>query len=157
MRCVVGRRAAYGDVHVLTLIARSILLQIDAGVGSNGTAEVGAALVADCFRALGPDHAVTVTAELDHAFACFRAGDAASAHIPARTSLAHHERCFGPEYPTTLAARSLLAQVLAASGARTEAAEQMEQVLLGRSRALGTEHPWTRTARRLLSEYQEEP
>jgi hypothetical protein len=155
LRCVTGRRAAFGDVHVQTLIARSVLLQIDAGVGPNGTAEAGAALVADCARALGPDHPVTVTAELDHAFACFRAGDPAGALTPARRALADHERRFGPEYPTALAARSLLAQVLAASGARTEAAEQMERVLLGRNRSLGAEHPWTRTAQRLLSEYQE--
>jgi hypothetical protein len=156
LRCVAGRRKVFGDAHVLTLIARSVLLQIDAGIGPNGSAEAGAALVADCVRVLEPDHPVTVAAELDHAFACFRGGDPASALPLAQRALHDQERRFGPEYPTALAARSLVAQVLAATGARTEAAAQMGQVWSGRTLALGADHPWTLFAQRLLSEYQED-
>ncbi|MFD4032070.1 tetratricopeptide repeat protein [Streptomyces sp. NPDC058637] len=153
-RAVAGRAALLGPWHPLTLEARACLLELPPGPDLDREALAGTDLVADCRRELGPDHPITLSADLNCAGALLNTGKHAEALLSARRALAAHERRFGTRYPITLAARSLLSNVLHAVGEDREAIEQAEIVRKWRERVLGPEHPWTRAIRDKLARYR---
>ncbi|MFJ3532904.1 tetratricopeptide repeat protein [Streptomyces sp. NPDC090132] len=153
-RAVAGRAALLGPWHPLTLEARACLLELPPGPDLDREALAGTDLVADCLRELGPDHPITLSADLNCAGALLGAGMHAEALLSSRRALAAHERRFGAEYPITLAARSLLSNVLNTVGEHREAIEQAEVVREWRERVLGPEHPWTRGIRDKLRRYR---
>ncbi|MEU9145970.1 tetratricopeptide repeat protein [Streptomyces sp. NPDC048349] len=145
-RVIEGRTAVLGPVHPQTLRARYILLELVRGPELARELEGAPALVRQCIDAMGPDHTITMGAELNHANALFYAGRPADALPLARRAFAAAEARYGPDYQITLASRSLFALTLAGVGAFPEAIEQMETVLEKRTRVLGPDHPWTRDA-----------
>ncbi|MFI2354589.1 tetratricopeptide repeat protein [Streptomyces anulatus] len=153
-RAVAGRAALLGPWHPLTLEARACLLELPPGPDLDREALAGPDVVADCRRELGPDHPITLSADLNCAGALLNTGKHAEALLSARRALAAHERRFGARYPITLAARSLLSNVLHAVGEDREAIEQAEIVRKWRERVLGPEHPWTRGIRDKLGRYR---
>ncbi|MFJ8641923.1 tetratricopeptide repeat protein [Streptomyces sp. NPDC093610] len=153
-RAVAGRAALLGPWHPLTLEARACLLELPPGPDLDREARAGTDVVADCRRELGPDHPITLSADLNCAGALLNTGKHAEALLSARRALAAHERRFGARYPITLAARSLLSNVLHAVGEDREAIEQAEIVRKWRERVLGPEHPWTRGIRAKLVRYR---
>ncbi|MFD7972384.1 tetratricopeptide repeat protein [Streptomyces clavifer] len=153
-RAVAGRAELLGPWHPLTLEARACLLELPPGPDLDREALAGTDLVADCRRELGPDHPITLSADLNCAGALLNTGKHAEALLSARRALAAHERRFGTRYPITLAARSLLSNVLHAVGEDREAIEQAEIVRKWRERVLGPEHPWTRAIRDKLARYR---
>ncbi|WP_406492791.1 tetratricopeptide repeat protein [Streptomyces sp. NBC_00846] len=153
-RAVAGRAALLGPWHPLTLEARACLLELPPGPDLDREALAGPDVVADCRRELGPDHPITLSADLNCAGALLNTGKHAEALLLARRALAAHERRFGARYPITLAARSLLSNVLHAVGEDREAIEQAEIVRKWRERVLGPEHPWTRGIRYKLGRYR---
>ncbi|MFJ5843498.1 tetratricopeptide repeat protein [Streptomyces sp. NPDC092903] len=153
-RAVAGRAGLLGPWHPLTLEARACLLELPPGPDLDREALAGTDLVADCIRELGPDHPVTLAADLNCAGALLGAGMHAEALLSSRRALAAHERRFGAEYPITLAARSLLSNVLNTVGEHREAIEQAEVVREWRERVLGPEHLWTRGIRDKLRRYR---
>ncbi|MGR4880129.1 tetratricopeptide repeat protein [Streptomyces sp. LARHCF249] len=142
-RAAEGRTALLGPVHPQTLRARYILLEIVRGAELARELEGAPALVQQCADTMGPDHTITMGAELNYANALFYAGRPTEALPLARRAFTAAERRYGPDYPITLASRSLLALTLAGAGAFPEAIEQMEAVLEKRTRVLGPDHPWT--------------
>ncbi|MFI8433005.1 tetratricopeptide repeat protein [Streptomyces sp. NPDC079020] len=153
-RTVAGRTAVLGPWHPLTLEARACLLELPPGPELDREALTGTDLVADCCRELGPDHPITLSAELNCAGALLNTGRHSEALLSARRALAAHEHRFGTGYPITLAARSLLSSVLHAVGEDREAIEQAEVVREWRERVLGPEHPWTTVIRDKLGRYR---
>lgn len=153
-RAVAGRAALLGPWHPLTLEARACLLELPPGPDLDREALAGTDLVADCRRELGPDHPITLSADLNCAGALLNTGKHAEALLSARRALAAHERRFGAHYPITLSARSLLSNVLHTVGEDREAIEQAEVVREWRERVLGPEHPWTRGIRDKLGRYR---
>ncbi|WP_371629322.1 tetratricopeptide repeat protein [Streptomyces sp. NBC_00341] len=153
-RAVAGRAALLGPRHPLTLEARACLLELPPGPDLDHEALAGTDLVADCRRELGPDHPITLSADLNCAGALLNTGKHAEALLSARRALAAHERRFGADYPITLSARSLLSNVLNTVGEHREAIEQAEVVREWRERVLGPEHPWTRGIRDKLRRYR---
>ncbi|WP_326662847.1 tetratricopeptide repeat protein [Streptomyces sp. NBC_00385] len=153
-RAVAGRAALLGPWHPLALEARACLLELPPGPDLDREALAGPDVVADCRRELGPDHPITLSADLNCAGALLNTGKHAEALLSARRALAAHERRFGARYPITLAARSLLSNVLHAVGEDREAIEQAEIVRKWRERVLGPEHPWTRGIRDKLGRYR---
>ncbi|MEV0493262.1 tetratricopeptide repeat protein [Streptomyces atratus] len=153
-RAVAGRAALLGPWHPLTLEARACLLELPPGPDLDREALAGTDLVADCRRELGPDHPITLSADLNCAGALLNTGKHSEALLSARRALAAHEHRFGTGYPITLAARSLLSNVLHTVGEDREAIEQAEVVREWRERVLGPEHPWTRGIRDKLVRYR---
>lgn len=153
-RAVAGRAALLGPWHPLTLEARACLLELPPGPDLDREALAGTDLVADCRRELGPDHPITLSADLNCAGALLNTGKHSEALLSARRALAAHEHRFGTGYPITLAARSLLSNVLHAVGEDREAIEQAEVVREWRERVLGPEHPWTTVIRDKLGRYR---
>ncbi|MFE4799135.1 tetratricopeptide repeat protein [Streptomyces sp. NPDC056708] len=153
-RAVAGRAALLGPWHPLTLEARACLLELPPGPDLDREALAGTDLVADCRRELGPDHPITLSADLNCAGALLNTGKHSEALLSARRALSAHEHRFGTGYPITLAARSLLSNVLHAVGEDREAIEQAEVVREWRERVLGPEHPWTRGIRDKLVRYR---
>ncbi|MEV4972775.1 tetratricopeptide repeat protein [Streptomyces scopuliridis] len=153
-RAASGRAARLDPSHPLTLEARACLLELPPGAELDEEAPAGPGLVTACRRELGPDHPITLSAELNCAHALFNTGKPAEALPLARRALAAHELRYGAEYPITMASRSLLSSVLAALGELPEAVEQIESVIEGRERVLGPSHPWTLVAREKLATYR---
>ncbi|MGW5423780.1 tetratricopeptide repeat protein [Streptomyces sp. NPDC003943] len=154
-RAVLGRSEQLGPFHPLTLLVRAHLLEVLPGPELDAEAPAGPLLLADCLRELGPDHQITMVAQLDCAYALFFTGHRAEALPLAREALAAHERHYGADYPIALAARHLLATVLAANGERAEAIAQLARVVDGRERVLGPEHPFAVQAREDLVRHRE--
>ncbi|MFD7120373.1 tetratricopeptide repeat protein [Streptomyces sp. NPDC059922] len=154
-RAARGRTARLGPWHPLTLEARACLLELPPGAELEEEATGGPGVVAACRRELGPDHPITLSAELNCALALFNTGEPTEALPLARRALAAHELRYGAEYPITMASRSLLSSVLAALGEYSEAVEQIETVIEGRERVLGPSHPWTLVAREKLATYRD--
>ncbi|MFC1411415.1 tetratricopeptide repeat protein [Streptacidiphilus sp. N1-12] len=142
-RTIAGREELLGPEHPVTLIARAIALESCSVTELNRHLPAGRTLVETCRTELGPDHAITLMAELDYAYALRTTGHVEEALPQARWSFEAHERMFGAEHPISLSARTLLAQTLDDAGAREEALRQAEMVLRGRVRVLGQHHPWT--------------
>ncbi|MGW0782135.1 tetratricopeptide repeat protein [Streptomyces sp. NPDC002913] len=153
-RAAVRRAEVLGPFHPLTLLSRTKLLEVQPGPELDVEASAGPDLVAVCHRELGPEHQITLAAELNCAYALFFTGRTAEALPRARRALAAHEQSYGTEYPITLAARNLLSNILAAVGELTEAIKQMEIVVECRERVLGPMHPWTVGARDELDEHR---
>ncbi|MEV6422899.1 tetratricopeptide repeat protein [Streptomyces sp. NPDC051662] len=154
-RAARGRTALLGPSHPLTLEARACLLELPPGAELDEEAPEGPGVVADCRRELGPDHPITLSAELNCAHALLNTGRPVEALPLARRALAAHELRYGAEYPITMASRSLLGGVLAALGELSEAVEQIQTVIEGRERVLGPSHPWTVVAREKLATYRD--
>jgi tetratricopeptide (TPR) repeat protein len=154
-RAITGRAETLGPFHPLTLLARAHPLEVQPGPELDTEAPAGPGLVADCQRELGPDHQVTLAAELNCAYALLYTSQTVEALPRARKALAAHEQHYGPDYPITLAARNLLSNVLAAAGEYAEAVEQMQMVVEGRERVLGPNHPWTLAAKEGVAKHQQ--
>ncbi|MBZ4015897.1 tetratricopeptide repeat protein, partial [Streptomyces purpurogeneiscleroticus] len=140
-RAVAGRTEVLGPDHPLTLLARAFLLDVPTGPELASEADHATALVADCHRVLGPDHAITASCEASCARGLFYAGRPHEALPAARSAVALAERLYGPDYWLTLNTRSLLSSVLDALGESAEAIEHGEAVVAGRARTLGPTHP----------------
>ncbi|MFI8995679.1 tetratricopeptide repeat protein [Streptomyces sp. NPDC053542] len=147
-RAAQGRTEVLGPLHPLTLVARASVVEIAEDLAA------GRLLAEDCRREFGADHPLTLTADLDYAFALTQAGQSAEALPIAREAFAGHERVFGPTYPVTLACRALLSRVLDEVGLRAEALEHAEAVVDGRMEVLGPEHPWTRISQERLARFR---
>ncbi|MFI7353664.1 tetratricopeptide repeat protein [Streptomyces avidinii] len=155
-RTAAGRAAALGRWHPLTLEAKACLLELPPGPELEREAGAGPALVDDCTRALGTQHPITLSAELNCAHALFNTGRPDAALPRARRSVTQHASRYGADYPITLSARSLLGSTLSALGQNDEAIEQMKIVVTGRERVLGPTHPWTVIAKKKLTDYLRE-
>jgi Tetratricopeptide repeat len=77
---------------------------------------VGAPLLQDAERVLGPDHPSTLTARGNLANAYAAAGRAGKAIPLHQQALADRERVLGPDHPGTLASRNNLARRLPGDG-----------------------------------------
>jgi tetratricopeptide (TPR) repeat protein len=153
-RAIAGRTEMLGSVHLSTLAARLYILEYVTGPELDEEVAMGQTLLADCHRAAGEQHSITLTAELDQADLLRRAGRAAEALPCAREAFAAHEQRYGSLYPITLAARSLLSTVLSELGQYAEAIEHAEAVVEGRTRVLGASHPWTLLSQKSLGRYR---
>ncbi|CAM5580721.1 ATP/GTP-binding protein [Streptomyces tanashiensis] len=159
-RAARGREETLGRSHPLTLIARKYILETagrpeaDALPDRDEILATGPAVIADCIRATGEDHPMTLGAELNYAFALSAMGRPAEALPHARRALTGYERLFTPDYPLLLNARQNLSVALHALGRHAEAIEQGEILVDGRIRVLGPAHPWTVHAEELLHEYR---
>ncbi|MGW7515021.1 tetratricopeptide repeat protein [Streptomyces sp. NPDC054796] len=149
-----GYAEALGPMHPRTLLVRTVELEVCTGAELEEAAARGPALLDDCRRELGPDHTITLVAELNYAHALYATGQLAEALPRVRAACAAYERSYGPEFPVTLSARTLLGLTLFATGEREEAIAHMAAVLEGRERVLGAEHPFTAMAREKLAEYR---
>lgn len=153
---VEGRARQLGESHPLTLLARSATLESHSTDVLNAALSGADQLVRDCHQEMGQDHAITLMAELNHAYALFTTGRSDLALPQARRTIMAHERRYGADHPMTLASRHLLAQVLAATGSLEEAVRQAERVRDDRIRILGPEHPWTQGAAQLVAEFHDQ-
>ncbi|MFJ5224112.1 tetratricopeptide repeat protein [Streptomyces sp. NPDC088400] len=153
-RAMTGRTEVLGSVHPLTLVARTYLLEVAPGPELDEEVAMGQTLVADCHRAAGEQHSITLAAELNQADLLRRAGQAAEALPGARRAFTAHEQHYGTEYPITLAARTLLSIVLSELGQYAEAIEHAEAVVEGQTRVLGASHPWTLASQKRLGQYR---
>jgi len=116
---------------------------------------VGAPLLRDAERVLGPDHPDTLTSRNNLANAYQAAGRAAEAIPLHEQTLAALERLLGPDRPDTLGSRNNLAAAYAEAGRAAEAIRLFEQTLADRERVLGPDHPSTlRSRNNLASAYQ---
>ncbi|WP_030259701.1 tetratricopeptide repeat protein [Streptomyces violens] len=149
-RAAAGRASLLGPTHPLTLLAKLPLL----ARGDLPESE-WASFVEDCRQELGPDHGITLSAVLDHAYALLSSGQPHEALPVAREAAAELERCCGPDYPLTLNARTTLSRTLHAAGKRMEAIEQMKAVVEARTRVLGPKHPWTLLVQNDLARYRD--
>ncbi|MGP3683691.1 tetratricopeptide repeat protein [Streptomyces sp. IBSNAI002] len=142
-RAVDGRIEVLGPLHPVTLRARYIILELLRGPELARETEGAPALIRECAETMGPDHTITMGAELNYANALYYAGRPGEALPLARRAFEAAHRRYGPEYQITLASRSLLALALAGVGAFPEAIAHMEAVAEQRGRVLGPDHPWT--------------
>ena len=116
---------------------------------------LGARLLADRERVLGPDHPDTLTARNNLANAYRAVGRADEAITLHEQTLADRERVQGPDHPDTLSSRNNLANAYLAAGRADEAFALREQTLADRERVQGPDHPDTLTARdNLAAAYQ---
>ncbi|WP_251065700.1 tetratricopeptide repeat protein [Streptomyces sp. ISL-44] len=145
-RSLEGWTEVLGPLHPVTLRARYIILELLRGPDLDRAIEGAPALIRECADTTGPDHTITMMAQLNYANALFYAGRPAAALPPARQAFAAAERRYGSDYQITLASRSLLALTLAGVGEFPEAIELMEVVVEKRTRILGPDHGWTRNS-----------
>jgi tetratricopeptide (TPR) repeat protein len=104
-------------------------------------------LAAECERALGTDHPVTLTSRSNLAYAYQRAGRLDEAIPVYEQVLADRERVLGADHPRTLASRNNLAGAYQSAGRLGEAIPRQEKALADRERVLGADHPDTLTSR----------
>ncbi|MFD4241789.1 tetratricopeptide repeat protein [Streptomyces sp. NPDC058525] len=142
-RAVDGRIEVLGPLHPVTLRARYIILELLRGPELAREIEGAPAVLRECAETMGPDHTITMGAELSYANALYYAGRPAEALPLARRAFEAARRSYGPEYQITLASRSLFALTLAGVGEFPEAIAHMEAVVEQRGRVLGPDHPWT--------------
>ncbi|WP_151770079.1 tetratricopeptide repeat protein [Streptomyces abyssomicinicus] len=159
-RAVRGREESLGASHPLSLLARVILLELAAAPELAGLPErdeliaTGPALIADCHAALGPEHPVTLGAELNHAYVLNSVGRAEEALPPIRHALAVYGARLTEQHPWALSARRTFAIALGLLGRYDEAIPTMETVVEGRVRMLGPTHPWTLEDEETLAGYR---
>jgi hypothetical protein len=110
---------------------------------------------------LGPDHADTLAAATELAFAYRDRGHLADARALVEDTLTRRQRVHGEDHPDTLRSASDLAVILAETGEYQAARELAEDTLARQRQILGTDHPDTlKTASNLaatlnsLGEYQ---
>ncbi|MET9463825.1 tetratricopeptide repeat protein [Streptomyces sp. NPDC006544] len=142
-RALESRIEVLGPVHPMTLRSRYLMLEFLRGPALVREIEDAATLIRECSDTMGPDHTITMGAEVNYANALYYAGRPAEALPFARRAFTTAERRYGPDYQVTLASRSLFALALAGTGAFPEAITHMEAVVEQRGRILGPDHPWT--------------
>jgi tetratricopeptide (TPR) repeat protein len=161
-RAVVGRGERFGPSHPLTLVARSILLELAAAPEAAGLPEreeiiaTGPALIADADAALGADHQITIGSELNYAYVLSSVGRPQEALPHIRRVLAASERRYSQGHPALLNARRTYAVVLGSLGRYREAIEELDLLVGERVRMLGPTHPWTLQDEELLARYRSE-
>ncbi|MET8972526.1 tetratricopeptide repeat protein [Streptomyces hydrogenans] len=159
-RAVRGREETLGASHPLTLIARKYLLEMAGHPEAaslpdrNEILATGPAVIADCRRASGEEHPMTLGAELTYAYVLVAVERSAEALPYAQRALSGYGRLLAPDYPLVLNSRQTLSAALHALGRHAEAVEQGELLVDGRTRVLGLEHPWTVNAEALLRRYR---
>jgi TIR domain/Tetratricopeptide repeat/NB-ARC domain len=142
------------------LAARALLYLLRRG--DSVTAEnLGTALHRQWAERLGPDHADTLAAATELAFAYRDRGHLAETRALVEDTLARRRRVLGEDHPDTLRSASDLAVTLSDLGELRPARELAEDTLAKRRQILGDDHPDTlRTASSLsndlgwLGEYQ---
>ncbi|WP_212911949.1 tetratricopeptide repeat protein [Streptomyces sp. TS71-3] len=159
-RAVSGREETLGNLHLLTLIARGMLLEMAAAPEAAELSErdailaAGPVLMGDFRKTVGENHPTALGARLNYAYALAAAGRASEALSHARKVVAGYETLYDSHYPALLNARQTLCTVLSTLGRHAEAIEQGEMLLEGRTRVLGPGHPWTLWARDFLAQYR---
>ncbi len=152
-RAIDGQRRTLGDNHLDTLKSRALVLEFLADTGHiEQFLTDGPATVADCERALGPDHPVTVIAYSNYAYGLLHASTPAAAEAAAHRALDARIRLHGPDHPLVYSAKLVLSWALMLSGSHEQAVTLMREALDGRERLLGQDHPLTIKARVLLAE-----
>ncbi|WUS95459.1 serine/threonine-protein kinase [Streptomyces sp. NBC_00708] len=118
-----------------------------AGPGRKGRAEHAlrefGRLADDRARVLGPDHAETLAARQQMAYALGRLGRHAEAHELHAAVLVSRERAVGPDHPETLRCRHNLAFSLSRLGHLEDSYRMARDVASARARVLGADHPDT--------------
>ncbi|MFD5787605.1 tetratricopeptide repeat protein [Streptomyces sp. NPDC087866] len=118
-----------------------------AGPGRKGRAEHAlrefGRLADDRARVLGPDHAETLAARQQMAYALGRLGRHAEAHELHAAVLVSWERAAGPDHPETLRCRHNLAFSLSRLGHLEDSYRMARDVASARARVLGADHPDT--------------
>ena len=133
----------------LRLLALHHLMKLDDAMPQ--VIAVGAPLLADLERTLGPGHPETRGARNTLA-AAYTAADQPAGAIPLLEQiLAGRERLLGLEHPDTLRTRNDLAAAYRAAGRPADALPQVRQVLAARERMLGMDDLSTLAARNNLA------
>ena len=112
---------------------------------------LGAVVLADGERLLGPDHPGTLAARANLALAYAATGRPREAIPLLERNLADQERLLGPDHLSTLSTRAQLAVVYKEAGRLREAVSLFERNLADRERILGSDHPDTLAARDALA------
>ncbi|MFF9194663.1 tetratricopeptide repeat protein [Streptomyces sp. NPDC014779] len=103
--------------------------------------------LADCARALGPEHWRTLACRQNLAVCFALLGRTREALAELETVREVEARTLGAEHPNALVTRENRAVLLLEFGDRALARAELEAVTAARRRLLGTEHPHTLTAR----------
>jgi tetratricopeptide (TPR) repeat protein len=112
---------------------------------------IGAAVVVESERVLGPDHTHTLRSRNSLAFAYMAVGRLEEAIGLFTRTLADFERVLGREHPNTLISRNNLAATYEAIGWLDEAMDLHTRTLADRERLLGPDHPDTLISRNNLA------
>ncbi|NJP43374.1 tetratricopeptide repeat protein [Actinacidiphila epipremni] len=111
------------------------------------TADLVAALAAECERVAGPAAPLTLAARGLLAVMHLRGGDVAAARQTAQSALADAQRALGPAHPATLDLRTVTAFVDHGAddsdSASATLVNALAQVLAEEQRTFGAEHPYT--------------
>ncbi|WP_308288915.1 tetratricopeptide repeat protein [Streptomyces humicola] len=156
LKQTIGRQQrVLGNYHPLTLRSRVMLLEC-LPASELGAVIDGAAmpLPEECASLLGPEHSITLEAQLNYALALHTLGRFQPAEEQAHRVADEFQRRYGPDYPITLSARTLCARIQASLGNLVSAIEMMTDVSDRRERSLGAEHPYTAYSRRLVEEFR---
>jgi hypothetical protein len=151
-------RAAADPLLLTTDGAHPVLFRTANSVGTTGlvTAAVTAfqQLLADCLRALGPEHPDTLTARGDLADWRGEVGDAAGAASAFEQLLEDRLRVLGPDHPQTLATRSDLARWRGQVGDAAGAVIAFQQLLDDYLRVLGPDQTRTLATRNNVAHWR---
>ncbi|MGW5155597.1 FxSxx-COOH system tetratricopeptide repeat protein [Nonomuraea wenchangensis] len=154
--------ALYRRVSVDELPEELLELRIWCGKSLHDLAEPARAVqlleatLADCERALGPDHPHTLACRTNLANAYYGAQDLGRAIPLYEATLADCERVLGADRPYTLMSRNNLSGAYHAAGDWRRAIALLEATLADLERVLGLNHPETLAARHNLAVgYQE--
>jgi len=102
---------------------------------------IGAQVLGDCERVLGPDHPDTLASRNNLASAYESAGRLNQAIALHEATLTECERVLGPDHASTLASLSNLAGAYVSAGWLDQAIALYEATLTERERVLGPDHP----------------
>ncbi|MGH3572455.1 MAG: FxSxx-COOH system tetratricopeptide repeat protein [Pseudonocardiaceae bacterium] len=112
---------------------------------------IGAQVLGDCVRVLGPDHPDTLTSRNNLASAYQSAGRLEQAIPLFEATLTERERVLGPDHPHTLGSRNNLAGAYESAGRLEQAIPLYEATLTDIERVLGPDHPDALTSRNNLA------
>jgi tetratricopeptide (TPR) repeat protein len=148
-----GVAGASGELEAVLLRLRLWALYYlnELGDSAAQAIAVGAPLLQDTDRVLGPEHPSTLASRNNLAIVYVAAGRAAEATPLFEQTLAARERLLGPDHLHTLASRNNLALAYQAAGRAAEAIPLHEQTLAARDRVLGPDHPDTLQSRNNLA------
>jgi tetratricopeptide (TPR) repeat protein len=153
-----GVAGASGELEAVLLRLRLWALYYlnELGDSAAQAIAVGAPLLQDAGRVLGPDHPDTLASRNNLAGAYRAAGRAAEAIPLHQQTLADRLRVLGLDHPDTLQSRNNLAAAYQDAGRAAEAIPLFEQTLAARERLLGPDHPSTLGSRNnLAAAYQD--
>jgi hypothetical protein len=148
-----GLAGASGELEAVLLGLRlwALFYLNELGDSAAQAIAVGAPLLHDSERVLGPDHPGTLAFPGQPCPRLPGSGRDAEAIPLHEQTLAASERVLGPDHPGTLTSRNNLALAYQAAGRDAEAIPLHEQTLAASERVLGPDHPHTMASRNNLA------